>query len=529
MYPISKKMSQSLQGSHRPMIYVGVISIDGVQTYIPVDDGSVTVDRTSQDVRRTLSFTTGAQDLVPLAPNDPLQIYGNHVYVYRGVVWNIGGIDQNLYKAKLPLSKEWRVPANGAYELVPLGVFRINKVSIDESEDSNITISVDASDISANIGKNHWTNPVTVWKTPYSVPVAKTDTTPEAHYSATSTMEAIKMLITDRWPLNNTFGPPTFNFSGIADKNLNKPVIMGSQTVSTSGSNSPWTDITALATALNAELFVDADGAFNLRTVPDPNTVPPVWSFFDGEGGLLTKATRELSDSKAVNYVIATGENTGATSPLRSVQTDNDPSSPTYYKGTFGRVVGMEPGRKKLTTQAEVDNAAKTYLNWFVGGDESTTIEGVVNPALDVGDVIRVRRQKIGIFDHSAVECQLGADIPSNPTQPLTQLVVKTVLKDITAGTKLIITTNYGSQALTTSNACKAGSTILYVEPFSPSQNYRKDAIICLGATPVDGGVNYYIDKLEIPLGLDKPISITARERRVGTKKDAVRIAEYSQ
>jgi hypothetical protein len=529
MYAMSKKMSQSLQGSHRPMIYVGVVSTNGVQTYIPVDDGSVHVDRTSQDVRRTLSFTTGAQNLVPIATTDPLNIYGNHVYVYRGVVWHIGEIDQNLYKAKLPLAKEWRVPANGAYELVPLGVFRINKVSIDESEDSKITISVDASDISSNIGKNHWTNPVTIWKTPYSVPVAKTDTTPEANYSATSTQEAIKILIKDRWPLHNVFGPPTFNFSGVADKNLNKPVIMGSQTVSTSGSNSPWTDITGLATALNAELFVDADGAFNLRTVVDPNTVPPVWSFFDGEGGLLTKATRELSDSKTINYVIATGENTGATTPLRSVQADNDPSSPTYYKGAFGRVVAMEPGRKKLTTQAEVDTAARTYLNWFVGGDESTTIEGVVNPALDVGDVIRIRRQKIGIFDRSSVECQLGADIPSSPTQPLTQLVVKTVLKDIPAGTKLLISNNYGSQALTVDKACKAGSTILYVQPFSPAQNYRKDAIICLGATPVDGGVNYYIDKLEIPLGLDKPISITARERRVGTKKDAVRVAEYSQ
>ena len=522
-------MRQSLQGSHRPMIYVGVVSADGTQYYIPVEDGTVTIDRTSKDVRRTLSFTTAAEDLVPLSDYDPLQIYGNHVYVYRGVVWNLAGIDPNLYKAKLPLTKEWRVPANGAYELVPLGVFRINKVSIDESEDGNINISVDASDISANIGKNAWTNPVTVWKSAYSVPVAKSDTTPEAHYTATSTMDAIKMLIQDRWPKHNAFGPPAFNFSGIADKQLTKPVVMGSQTVSTSGSNSPWTDITALATALNAELFVDADGAFNLRAVPDPNTVPPVWSFLDGEGGLLTKATRELSDSKAVNYVIATGENTGAKTPIRSVQTDNDPSSPTYYLGTFGRVVGMEPGRKKLTTQAEVDAAAKTYLNWFVGGDESTNIEGVVNPALDVGDVIRVRRQKIGIFDHASVECQLAADIPSNPTAPLTQLVVKSVKKDIPAGTQLLITTNYSNQALTVSTICPAGSTILYVQPFLPTQNYRKNAIVCLASTPVDGAVNYYIDKLEIPLGLDKPLSITARERRVGTKKDAVRIAEYSQ
>ena len=55
-------MRKSLQGSHRPMVLVGVVSVDGTQTFIPVDDGSVTIDRTSQVVRRTLSFTTGAQD-----------------------------------------------------------------------------------------------------------------------------------------------------------------------------------------------------------------------------------------------------------------------------------------------------------------------------------------------------------------------------------------------------------------------------------------------------------------------------------
>ena len=511
------------------MVFVGVVSTDGSQYYIPVEGGSVTIDRTSQDSRRTLNFTTAMEDLVPLSTTDPLQIYGNQVHVYRGVCWNLDGINPGLFTTKLPLAKEWRVPANGAYELVPLGVFRINSVSIDESTDGDIKITVDASDISSNIGKNHWTNPVTVWRGAYSVPVAKSDTTPEANYIATSTQAAIKMLIQDRWPIHNTFGPPAFNFSGVGDKPLKKPVVMGSQTVSTSGSNSPWTDITGLATALNAELFVDADGAFNLRTVPDPNTVPAVWDFLDGDGGLLTKATRKLSDSKAVNYVIATGENTGATAPLRSVATDNDPSSPTYYKGTFGRVVGMEPGRKKLVTQAEVDTAAQTYLNWFVGGDESTEIEGVVNPALDTGDVIRVRRQKIGIFDHAAVVCQLASDVIANHTSPITQLVVKSVKKDITHGEKLLITTNYGNQALTVAKTCTAGSTILYVEPFSPTFNYRQNAIICLAAKPVDGAVNYYIDKVEIPLDIDKTMTITARERRVGTKKDAVRIAEYSQ
>jgi len=529
MYKMSEKMTKSLKGSHRPMILVGVVSVDGTQTFIPIDSGTVTIDRTSQDVRRTLNFTTAKEDLVPLYNYDPLQIYGNHVYVYRGVLWNLDAIDPRLYSAPLPLAKEWRVPANGAYELVPLGVFRINTVSVAEDKDGDIKITVDASDIAANIGKNHWTNPVTVWKTKYSVPVAKTDTTPEQTYIASSTQEAIKMLIQDRWPAHNSFGPPTFNFSGVNDKALSKPVIMGSQTVSTSGSNSPWTDISALATALNAELYVDADGAFTLHTVPDPNTIPPVWNFLDGEGGLLTNAERKIQDSKVVNYVIATGENTGAKKPIRSIATDNDPSSPTYYLGTFGRVVGMEPGRKKLVTQAEVDDAAKTYLNWYAGGDEEVTIKGVVNPALDTGDVIRIRRRKVGIFDISAVVCELDVEVLQSNTVMASTLVVKNVKKDIPVGTQLLVNTNYGSQALRVAKTCAAKSTLLYVDPFYPADNYRKDTIICDAKIPSDGAVNYFIDKLTIPLDLTTEIEITARERRVGTKKDAVRIAEYNQ
>jgi hypothetical protein len=515
------------------MVILKALSIDGTFRNIPVTSGEVKIDRTSQDVRRTISFTTNDATLVPTKSTDALSIYGNHIYAYRGVLWNIDNIGTDLANTPPPLSREIMAPSSGAYEIVPLGVFRINSVSIDEQADGQITISVDGSDISSNIAKNAWTSPVTVWKSKYTVPVSASATTPEQTYIATGVHEAIKLLINDRWGngRKSVFGEPRFEFGGVANKPLTKPVIMGSMTISTTGSNSPWTDITGLAASIGAELFVDADGSFRLQPIPDPNTISPVWDFFDGEGGLLITANRKLNDSKAVNYVIATGENTGTKTPVKAVAYDGDPASPTYYKGEFGRVVGRESGRKKLTTQAEVQNAADTYLNWFVGGEEATTMEGVVNPALDTGDVIRVRRKRIGIYRPESVVTELSADFPIiTATTVINKITVTPLKKSYPAGSQMVLYTNNEQEVVVLSHTAPQGSTTISVQPFKPKRQYRKNTIVLDPADASNAGsISHYIDQMTIPLDLETPMNITARVRRVGSRQDAIRVAEYSQ
>ena len=529
MYPASDRFFQAIQGPHRAMVVVKAMSIDGKFYNLPVSNGSVKVDRTSADVRRTCQITINDSSFVPKNAADPLNIYGNHLYIYRGVAWNTATISDDLWNAPPPLSKALLAPDNLSYELVPLGVFRIVETNIAEQADGEITIEVTGSDISANISKNSWTSPVTVWTKIYNVPIQKTSTTPEQHYIAQTVQEAIKLLINDRWGQGkkSVFGTPQFHFSGVADHPLTKPVIMGSNTVSTSGSNSPWTDITGLASSLGAELYIDATGAFTLRPLPDPNTIPPIWDYFDGDGGMLTSATRKLDSSKAVNYVIATGENTAAKKPLLATAVDSDPSSPTYYQGEFGRVVGREPGRKRLTTQQQVQNAANTYLNWFVGGEESVSIEGVVNPALDTGDVIRIRRLRLGIYRKGTVFGELSHDLLSGTT--VSQLLMSPTEIALTAGEFIMIHSVASTDVIKVLHNYPVGSTTISVEPFSPSSHYRKGAIVI---DPKDssnaGSSNHYIDSMTISLDLESPIQITARERRVGTKRDAIRIAEYS-
>lgn len=591
-------MILSLQQSHRPITVVKVVTPKGESFTIPVIKGSITSDRTARDYRRTIEFTTTAQyvyrndgsevSLVPISDFSPLNIYGHHVWAYRGVLWNDKAIPSQLWQSPAPIppwllrfdnltgnnkpsgTPQWAsdLASNPPYELVPIGVFRINSVQVEEGSEAQVQITVSGSDISNNIAKNHWTSPVTVWKSKYAVPVSKVDTTPEVRYTATNVKDAIQMLIEDRWPPKGhrtIFGNPKFNFSGVVDAKLTAPVVMGARTVSSSGSNSPWTDISALASSMGAELFVDVNGSFTLRTVPDPNTLKPSWAFLDGStnGGIYTpvlpdpvtgvvpvspliQATRKLDDSKAVNYVIATGENTGTKTPLKAIAMDNDPKSPTYYLGEFGRVVAYEPGRKKLTTQKMVQKAADTYLNWFVGGDESVTFEGVVNPALDAGDVVKVRRRSIGIFDNALVLAELSADTSKTAFTTLTvhALQARSHLADgtpnpisIAKGEIIRLRADYKFLDLYVTADAPIGAKTIHVCGIQNGQptntgvvaDYFKGTVLVDPNEKGDGSIAYYIDKIVIPLEPETALQLTARERRIGTRQDAIRIGEYSQ
>lgn len=522
----------TIKGSHAPFIVVKALSVDGSVTNIPIVSGSIKIDRLSTDARRTINFTTNEESLIPLHSDDPLNIYGNHVYAYRGVIWNRNNIDPDLWKASVPLSEKFLRPANQAYELVPLGIFRINTVSISEQGDGTVEISVDGSDISSNISKNHWLGTTTVWKVPYIPPVVVTQVSPillnVQKLIGTTIKQAIKLLIDDRWPPACIVGKPQYDLGGVNDKTLIKPVVLGSQNPTSLSSTNPWTDISGMAAAMGCELLVDSEGKFKLIELKDPNLLQPVWDLLDGEGGLLISADRKVSDAKAVNYVWASGESSLLQLPLRSIAIDQDPSSPTYYKGAFGVSSQMEPGRKSITTQAQADLAAKTYLNWFHGGDETTSVKAVPNPALDVGDVVRIRRQRVGIFDERAAVATLATSIFGAYGQtPRDVIEVEKLNNPIAKGKVLRLVNSFTHQDVVVSENAVKNQTILKIQPVSFTQNFRRYTAILDTSNPYNGSVNYLVDTLTMPLDIDSPMELTCRERRIGTKQDAIKIAEF--
>ena len=542
MQPISEKLSNSLQGSNRPMVVVKAKTPHGVVTNLNIEKGTVTIDHTSQDARRTIEITISDESIIPglYDAYGPVNVYAHQLYVYRGVLWNPSGINPDLWTCQAPIPQDLLVPSNQAYELVPCGVYRITDVTIEEDKDGNVVMTIKGSDLSIVVQKNSWTGPVTVARHPYTIPVEAIsffDITPEQCYVASTIMEAIKILINNRWPTHPAFGPPYFNFSGVNDHPITDAVIMGSSYNGGSMSQSPWQDITALATALGAELFNDATGAFVLRTIPDPNAQQPVWSFLDGDGGLLTKVTRDINIDKTVNFVIATGEAVGTTVPLRAEAVDDDPTSPTYYQGPMGRILGRESGSKQLYTIQQVQNAANTYLNWFVGADEQVSIECVPNPALDVADVIKVRRKNVGVYDPTVVFSDIKQDIYANTTYDRVACsAIRLPTKSkyfkagfIKAGSVVRVINNFTHQDLVLSQNAFPGDTFITVQPFVANVTYRKNSVLNDPEAPSDGSVNYFVDKITLPLDLDSPMQITCRARRQGSKKDAIRQAAYDQ
>lgn len=327
MYPVSDRFLPRLAESHVPVTEAKLFRTDGRVETLPIVGGSVPVDRGAA-TRRTCSVTVPDPSLIPTTPRDKLSVYGAQIRISRGVSY-----------------------ADGTQELVPLGVFRIDEVSGDV-DDGPVTIS----------GK--------------SLEAAVADDAFTAPYRATGTgVGAITALIQRTLP-NATV------VSRITD------VPIGPRTWDAQGN--PWDAVTECAAALGAECYADADGVFVIAALPDLLTTAPVWTVAAGEGGAYIGASRGMSSAGVYNAVMASGENTETdTAPVSYLATDNDPSSPTYYGGPFGKRIKFYSSAT-LTTVNQATAAANLMLEQAKAPNASADISSLPNPALEPGDVVRV-------------------------------------------------------------------------------------------------------------------------------------------
>jgi hypothetical protein len=81
--------------------------------------------------------------------------------------------------------------------------------------------------------------------------------------------------------------------------------------------------------------------------------------------------------------------------PKRGYSQDNDPSSPTYVNN-----VGVRPlfaSSPLMTTQAQVNKAAKTRLQNILGFPQTVNVPIIPNPAHESGDVVILQDPEQGI------------------------------------------------------------------------------------------------------------------------------------
>jgi len=330
MYPVSDRFLARLAESHRVATRVQLFLTTGDVVDLEHTGGSVTVDR-GQAIRRTCTVTVADPSVIPRTPTDQLATYGARLRISRGVEYG-----------------------DGTEELVPLGLFRLDSVDGDVNEGP---VNLQGKDLSAIVADDKLT---------------------EA-YSATGTVVGAVTALIQR-------SLPDADVISLVDD-----AAIGRRAFDIQAD--PWAGAQEIAAAVGAEVYANADGVFVIATLPDLLTADPVWAVEATEGGVYIKANRAMSTDKVFNGILARGENSSENIPPVSwLATDDDPGSPTYWGGPFGRRPDFYSS-STLTTLAACQQAATLKLAQAKTPNASGDVSALPNAALEPGDVIRVTHE----------------------------------------------------------------------------------------------------------------------------------------
>lgn len=156
-----------------------------------------------------------------------------------------------------------------------------------------------------------------------------------------------------------------------------------------------WKQAQLMAASIGMELFFDGLGRCTLRPEPTNVSGSPVWTLTGGDGGTLTALSIDRDRGPTFNRVVATGQNSSNTEQYRAVATDDDPASPSYYYGPFGRKpIAFTSSLIGSGEQAAL--AAEARLVRQLGVAKSLRADGVPNPAIEDGDLILFREDRTG-------------------------------------------------------------------------------------------------------------------------------------
>ncbi|MGV9364529.1 DUF5047 domain-containing protein [Amycolatopsis sp. NPDC003731] len=286
------------------------------------------------DVTATLSLET--QITWPAFPTALGTPYGQEIFVERGVEYGDGGT-------------EW----------VGLGYFRID--SVEQDEVPNGTIHISASDRMAQLADDRPMSPIQFG----------------AGASAVATIQAVAGQAIPGIPVVADWDG-TFASSHVLDDDRVK-------------------FIRDIASSYGKIAYFDYAGRLQVKSAPDP-TKASVFTVNAGRNGVMVKMKRALTRDGVYNAVVATGEGVGELPPVRGVATDDVPTSPTYFGGSFGHVPRFYSS-SFLTTADQCTIAARAMLVQATGLPYAVSLGLVPNPALEAGDVLRVQYSERGLIE----------------------------------------------------------------------------------------------------------------------------------
>lgn len=151
-----------------------------------------------------------------------------------------------------------------------------------------------------------------------------------------------------------------------------------------------WAEAQSLAASVGARLFHDRTGRCVLAPLGS-SSPSPVLAYGEGDGLLLSLNRAEDSDTIR-NVVVAESPN----GVIRAVASDDDPSSPTFAGGRYGRRTTTIKNQY-FSSVRQAQQAAAAALAYELGRSETVDFSAVPNPGLDVGDVVTVDRPRAGL------------------------------------------------------------------------------------------------------------------------------------
>lgn len=342
MYGVSAAFLTALSNNHLVSVKVEVLAAGQVVSTLTgkILPGSKVSAVKGQPIRRNCSVKM-IDDTGTLTPTDAsalLAPYGNELRIWRGIQF-----------------------ADGTSEFASLGVFEITDCHVVDAG-AGVSIDISGVDRADEVSRSTLTDI-------YSIA------------AGTNAVTAAKTLIANARS-GLTFSLPVTSY--------NTPLLIYQ------GGDDPWTKAISIAQMFGGEIFFDAVGDCVIQYEPTPYTQATVQTFAEGATCTMTDLDRAWTNRSIPNNVIREGAGTGVATPVRAVAQDTNPSSPTYISGKYGTVTDYLVDSKLLTTQ-QCQDAAKAALRLSKGKLEQMALQGIPNPALDIGDVVSVTRAKLGV------------------------------------------------------------------------------------------------------------------------------------
>lgn len=341
MSHIREEFLEEIRRSHDVVSYVDIISADQqIVRLTTVTSGDVRVDGTAA-IRRSLSFSCVDVDgtLAPKTEHSMLTPFGTVARPYRGVRYR-----------------------DGREEVYPLGVYRLASVDPVDSSGGPVEVRVQAYDLSRTVSRDKFTDIYVIPAGTNLVTAIQTiieRTLPDVEYSVISTPRV-------------TTAPQVYNTN-----------------------DDPWDVVSDLALSLGCQAYFDVYGRFTLepgREI-DSGTLPE-FTYIEGKGCTMLGLSRSFRDEPGHNGVIVTGESPGdSLPPVRAEAWDTEPKSPTYRYGPYGEVP-LHHTDQNIKTVEEAQATASAMLSSLIGVVENLSIESMVNPTLEAGAVVEVRRER---------------------------------------------------------------------------------------------------------------------------------------